>query len=81
MFPSKVLELLEDTGAGVGGEIQLTDALDSLLDTDGLNAFETDAEVHDIWLKPRLHGYAAVMGVEIDVADIDAENKVTVRLK
>ena len=41
----------------------------------------TDAEVHDIWLKPRLHGYAAVMGVEIDVADIDAENKVTVRLK
>ena len=40
----------------------------------------TDAEVHDIWLKPRLYGYAAVMGVEIDVSDIDAENKVTVRL-
>jgi len=41
----------------------------------------TDAEVHDIWLKPRLYGYAAVMGVEIDVSEIDAENKVTVRLK
>jgi UTP--glucose-1-phosphate uridylyltransferase len=47
VLPSKVLELLEDTAAGVGGEIQLTDALDSLLDTDGLNAFETDAEIHD----------------------------------
>ena len=47
VLPSKVLELLGDTAAGVGGEIQLTDALDTLLDTDGLNAFETDAEVHD----------------------------------
>jgi len=41
----------------------------------------TDAEVHEIWLKPRLYGYAAVMGVDIDVSEIDAENKVTVRLK
>ena len=47
VLPSKVLELLEDTAAGVGGEIQLTDALDTLLDTDGLNAFETDAEIYD----------------------------------
>ena len=47
VLPSKVLELLEDTGAGVGGEIQLTDALDALLNTDGLNALETDADIHD----------------------------------
>ncbi len=47
VLPSKVLELLEDTTAGVGGEIQLTDALDKLLSTDGLNAIETDAEIHD----------------------------------
>jgi UTP--glucose-1-phosphate uridylyltransferase len=47
VLPSKVLELLEDTAAGVGGEIQLTDALDTLLVADGLNAFETDAEIHD----------------------------------
>ncbi len=41
----------------------------------------SDAELHEIWLKPRLYGYAAIMGVEIDVSDIDANNQVTVRLK
>jgi UTP--glucose-1-phosphate uridylyltransferase len=47
ILPSKVLDLLENTKAGVGGEIQLTDALDELLKTDGLNSFETDAGIHD----------------------------------
>ncbi|MCS5594036.1 MAG: UTP--glucose-1-phosphate uridylyltransferase [Porticoccaceae bacterium] len=46
-LPSRVLDLLEDTPAGVGGEIQLTDALDELLKLEGLNALETDAEVYD----------------------------------
>ena len=36
-----------ETVAGVGGEIQLTDALDELLKRDGLNAFETDAGIFD----------------------------------
>jgi len=47
ILPSGVLALLETTVAGVGGEIQLTDALDELLKLDGLNAFETDAGVFD----------------------------------
>jgi UTP--glucose-1-phosphate uridylyltransferase len=47
ILPSKVLDLLETTVEGVGGEIQLTDALDELLKLDGLNAFETDAEIFD----------------------------------
>jgi UTP--glucose-1-phosphate uridylyltransferase len=47
ILPSKVLDLLEITVAGVGGEIQLTDALDELLKLDGLNAFETDAGIFD----------------------------------
>jgi len=47
ILPSAVLSLLETTVAGVGGEIQLTDALDGLLKLDGLNAFETDAGVFD----------------------------------
>jgi len=42
-----VLDLLETTIAGVGGEIQLTDALDELLKFGGLNAFETDAGIFD----------------------------------
>jgi UTP--glucose-1-phosphate uridylyltransferase len=47
ILPSKVLDLLENTKPGVGGEIQLTDALDELLKTDGLNSLETDAGIHD----------------------------------
>lgn len=47
ILPSAVLGLLETTVAGVGGEIQLTDALDELLQLGGLNAFETDAGVFD----------------------------------
>ena len=47
ILPSRVLDLLEKTKPGVGGEIQLTDALDDLLKSDGLNSFETDAGIHD----------------------------------
>ena len=47
ILPAKVLDLLEITVAGVGGEIQLTDALDQLLRLVGLNAFETDAGIFD----------------------------------
>ena len=47
ILPFKVLELLRNTEVGIGGEIQLTDALDELLKRDGLNAFETDAGIFD----------------------------------
>jgi UTP--glucose-1-phosphate uridylyltransferase len=47
ILPFKVLDLLGTTVPGVGGEIQLTDALDELLKLDGLNSFETDAEIFD----------------------------------
>ena len=47
ILPAKVLDLLENTKPGLGGEIQLTDALDVLLKLDGLNALETDAGIHD----------------------------------
>ena len=42
-----MLDLLENTVAGVGGETQLTDALDELIKLDELNAFETDASTFD----------------------------------
>lgn len=41
----------------------------------------TDQEVHDIWLRPRLLGYASAMGVLWDVSDIDQNGKVTVQLQ
>lgn len=47
ILPSKVLDFLERTKPGVGGEIQLTDALGELIACDGLNAFITDAEIYD----------------------------------
>ena len=47
ILPFKVLDLLENTEVGIGGEIQLTDALDELLKLEGLNAFETDAAIFD----------------------------------
>ena len=73
VLPSKVLELLEDTGVGVGGEIQLTDALDTLLVTDGLNAFETDAEVHDCGNK---QGF---LSANLAVAMRDPETKIVIK--
>ena len=47
ILPAQVLDLLENTEAGVSGEIQLTDALDELLKIDSLNALETEAGVYD----------------------------------
>jgi len=43
----RVMELLEHVQPGAGGEIQLTDALDMLLKEEPLEAFLSDAEVHD----------------------------------
>ena len=43
----KIFDQLENLKPGVGGEIQLTDALIKLLDLEGLNAFKTDADIYD----------------------------------
>jgi len=40
----------------------------------------TDAELHEIWLKPRLEGYGRVIGVPLVVSDIGSDGKVTVSL-
>ncbi|MDA9178360.1 sugar phosphate nucleotidyltransferase [Amylibacter sp.] len=47
ILPAKVLDLLAKTKPDVGGEIQLTDALDEMLKIDKLNALKTDAEIYD----------------------------------
>ena len=73
VLPSKVLELLEDTVAGVGGEIQLTDALDTLLVTAGLNAFETDAEIHDCGNK------LGFLSANVAVGMRDAKTKLAIK--
>lgn len=40
----------------------------------------TSEEIHETWLKPRLYGYAEVLGVKIHVSDIGSDHKVTVSL-
>ena len=73
VLPPKVLELLENTTTGVGGEIQLTDALDELLKLEGLNALETDAEIHDCGNK---QGF---LGANLAVGMRDAETKLAIK--
>ena len=46
-MPPQILDYLERIVPGVGGEIQLTDALSVLLNNECLNALKTDAEIHD----------------------------------
>jgi hypothetical protein len=40
----------------------------------------TDQEIHEKWLKPRILGYAEVLGVKLSVSDIGKDNKVVVKL-
>ena len=47
ILPSEVLDILEHSAPGVGGEIQLTDALDQLLLQHSMNALLTDAQIFD----------------------------------
>jgi UTP--glucose-1-phosphate uridylyltransferase len=73
VLPSNVLEFLKNTTTGVGGEIQLTDALDELLKLEGLNALETDAEIHDCGNK---QGF---LGANLAVGMRDAETKLAIK--
>ena len=73
VLPPKVLELLENTTTGVGGEIQLTDALDELLKLEGLNALETDAEIHDCGNK---QGF---LGANLAVGMRDTDTKLAIK--
>ena len=64
ILPPRVLGQLDTTVAGIGGEIQLTDALDKLLKSDGLNAFETDAATFDCGNKRGFLGANVELGLQ-----------------
>lgn len=63
ILPGHILNLLETTKVGVGGEIQLTDALDQLLSVHDLNAFLTDASTFDCGNKQGLLGANLALGM------------------
>ena len=77
VLPPKVLDLLENTSVGIGNEIQLTDALDELLKRDGLNALETDANIHDCGNKK---GFLKA-NLAVGMADKDVRNEIIKFLK
>ena len=64
ILPFKVLDLLENTDVGIGGEIQLTDALEELLKLEGLNAFKTDAAIFDCGNKQGFLGANVAVGMQ-----------------
>ena len=48
VLPSKIFEILEKTPKGKGNELQLTDAMKTLAQTEGVIAVEFDGTVHDM---------------------------------
>mgnify|MGYP006102554947 CR=1 FL=1 len=64
IIPYEVINILENTPIGIGDEIQLTDALDVLLKSDGLNALKTNATTFDCGNKMGLLGANVAVGIK-----------------
>ena len=47
-LPSEIFEILERTQPGIGGEIQLTDAMREIAVTDGMTAVEFEGKRYDM---------------------------------
>lgn len=67
---------------GKGNSRSWTSPFKTVLDAAGrIGQFDlTEEEIHENWTKPRLHGYAKDMGVEIRVSDLDENRRITVEL-
>ena len=63
ILPPSIMGFLENTKAGVGGEIQLTDALDMILKENKLNAFLTDGVSFDCGNKRGFLGANLTLGM------------------
>jgi UTP--glucose-1-phosphate uridylyltransferase len=73
----EIFGLLEDQGAGAGGEIQLTDAMVRLMEKQTFHAVEFDGKDYDCGSKA---GYfEAVLAHALDHAEIGDEAKALVR--
>lgn len=63
LLPNNVMQLLQQTKPGAGGEIQLTDALDALIAQQPLSAFLTNAQTHDCGNKRGYLGASVAVGM------------------
>lgn len=74
VLPYEILEILESTSPGVGGEIQLTDALDKILINGNLNAFLTDASTFDCGNKEGFIGANMAVGMRDEKTKLYLKN-------
>ena len=63
ILPADIMDILENTLEGVGGEIQLTDALDKFLKYGDLNAFLSTAKIFDCGNKKGFIGVNLILGM------------------
>ena len=63
ILPADIMDILENTLEGVGGEIQLTDALDKFLNYGELNAFLSTAKIFDCGNKKGFLGANLIFGM------------------
>jgi len=73
ILPFTVFDFLEKVNIGVGGEIQLTDALDELIKFEGLNALETDASIFDCGDKKGFLSANLALGMRDDATKKEIE--------
>lgn len=52
VFPARIMELLKDTKPGAGDEIQLTDAMDTLLQEQSMHVYRMSGKTFDCGNKP-----------------------------
>lgn len=70
ILPADIMEILENTSEGVGGKIQLTDAMDKFLNYGELNAFLSTAKIFDCGSKKGFIGANVMLGMrEPEISD------------
>lgn len=69
----EIFDLLENQGKGAGGEIQLTDAMDRLMETQSFYAYEFEGQDYDCGSK--IGYFEAVLGYALDNDEIGDEAK------
>ena len=62
-MPADIMDILENTAEGAGGEIQLTDALDEFLSLGERNAFLSTAKIFDCGNKKGFIGANLMFGM------------------
>jgi len=73
----EIMDILKDQEAGAGGEIQLTDAMATLMKQQPFHAYEYDGEDYDCGSK--IGYFEAVLAYARDHAEIGAEARAMIK--